>query len=33
MKLPGTRGMTARFETLWKSEHPNTGRGRRNIRS
>jgi hypothetical protein len=31
-KLPGTKGMTARFEALWKAEHPNTTRGKRNTR-
>jgi hypothetical protein len=30
MKLPDTAGMTATFEALWKSRHPDTRRGQRN---
>jgi hypothetical protein len=33
MQENGTKGMTARFESLWKSEHPHGRRGRRKIRS
>jgi hypothetical protein len=33
MKEPGTKGRSATFESLWKSEHPNAKRGRPKVRT